>query len=107
GPHTCLRLGLLPGGKGRGVSRGPEGVAARRAVEAADNAADGASVERGGELTATRARLRAHRPHGLHLLPAARATLTSCRLTGNTEDGLRSESAESVRLTDCLAAENE
>ncbi|KJS51156.1 hypothetical protein VM98_38690, partial [Streptomyces rubellomurinus subsp. indigoferus] len=50
--------------------------------------------------------MRANRRHGLHLLPGARATLTSCRLTRNTEDRLRSESAQSVRLTDCLPPDN-
>ncbi|MGA5824025.1 right-handed parallel beta-helix repeat-containing protein [Kitasatospora sp. NPDC094028] len=107
GANTYLGASLLRGGRACGVSVGPEGVATLRDVEAADHAQDGVSVERGGELTATRARLRANRRHGLHLLPGARATLTSCRLTGNTVDGLRSESAEPVRLTDCLAAENE
>ncbi|MFJ3216374.1 right-handed parallel beta-helix repeat-containing protein [Kitasatospora sp. NPDC086801] len=107
GANTYLGGSLVRGSKACGISIGAEGIATLRDVESADNAFDGASVEHGGELTATRTRLRANRRHGLHLLPGARATLTGCQLTDNTVDGLRSESAEPVRLTDCVTAENQ
>ncbi|WP_031069239.1 right-handed parallel beta-helix repeat-containing protein [Streptomyces sp. NRRL WC-3742] len=107
GANTYLGGSQIRGAKSCGVSIGAEGIATLRDVECADNTYDGVSVERGGELTATRARLRANRRHGLHLMPGARATLTACQFTGNTVDGLRSESAEPVRLTDCVAAENQ
>ncbi|MFF7988836.1 right-handed parallel beta-helix repeat-containing protein [Kitasatospora xanthocidica] len=107
GANTYLGGSQVRGSKSCGVSVGPEGVATLRDVECTENAFDGASVERGGELTATRSRLRTNRRHGLHLMGGARATLTSCQLTDNTVDGLRSESAEPVRLTDCLTAENQ
>ncbi|MFJ9693881.1 right-handed parallel beta-helix repeat-containing protein [Kitasatospora sp. NPDC101183] len=107
GANTYLGGSTVRGAKSCGVSVGAEGVATLRDVQSADNAFDGVSVERGGELTATRAELRANRRHGLHLMGGARATLTACRLTGNTVDGLRSESAEPVRLTDCVAIENQ
>ncbi|WP_406207974.1 right-handed parallel beta-helix repeat-containing protein [Kitasatospora sp. NBC_01560] len=107
GANTYLGGGSVRGSRASGISIGPDGIATLREVETADNAYDGVSVEHGGELTATRSRLRANRRHGLHLLPGSRATLTGCRLTGNTVDGIRSESAEPVRLTDCVVAENE
>ncbi|MGW2868023.1 right-handed parallel beta-helix repeat-containing protein [Kitasatospora sp. NPDC001225] len=107
GAHTHLGGGLVRGSGSCGISVGAGGVAILRDVECTGNALDGASVERGGELAATRARLGTNRRHGLHLLPGSRATLTSCRLGDNTVDGLRSESAEPVRLTDCTAAGNQ
>ncbi|WP_049659248.1 right-handed parallel beta-helix repeat-containing protein [Kitasatospora sp. MY 5-36] len=107
GAHTHLGGGLVRGSGSCGISVGAGGVAILRDVESTGNALDGASVERGGELAATRARLGTNRRHGLHLLPGSRATLTSCRLGDNTVDGLRSESAEPVRLTDCTAAGNQ
>ncbi|MEU9041666.1 MULTISPECIES: right-handed parallel beta-helix repeat-containing protein [unclassified Kitasatospora] len=107
GANTYLGGSQVRGSKSCGISVGTEGVATLRDVDSTDNAFDGASVERGGELTATRSRLRTNRRHGLHLMAGARATLTSCQLIDNTVDGLRSESAEPVRLTDCLAAENQ
>ncbi|MEV7028118.1 right-handed parallel beta-helix repeat-containing protein, partial [Kitasatospora sp. NPDC093558] len=107
GANTYVGGSTVRGSKGCGISVGAEGVATLRDVEAEDNAHDGVSVEHDGELTATRAGLRANRRHGLHLLPGARATLTGCRMTGNGVDGVRSESAEPVRLTDCVVAENE
>ncbi|MFJ9443420.1 right-handed parallel beta-helix repeat-containing protein [Kitasatospora sp. NPDC101235] len=107
GANTYLGGSLVRGSGSCGISVGAEGVATLRDVESTDNAFDGASVECGGELTATRTRLRTNRRHGLHLLSGARATLTSCQLGDNTVDGLRSETVEPVRLTDCVAAENQ
>ncbi|MEE1788481.1 right-handed parallel beta-helix repeat-containing protein [Streptomyces sp. SP17BM10] len=107
GANTYVGGTTVRGGKGCGISVGAEGVATLRDVDAEDNAYDGVSVEHDGELTATRTGLRANRRHGLHLLPGARATLTGCRMTNNGVDGVRSQSAEPVRLSDCLVAENE
>ncbi|MCX4745825.1 right-handed parallel beta-helix repeat-containing protein [Kitasatospora sp. NBC_01287] len=107
GANTYLGGSTVRGSGAAGISVGAHGIAGLRDCESADNAYDGVSVERDGELTCTRTRLRANRRHGLHLLAGSRATLTDCQLTDNTVDGIRLESAEAVRLSDCLVAENQ
>ena len=82
-----------------GLGERAEAVLGDSQVE--DASADGVLVAGNAVLTATRARIRNARGHGVSVERSARAVLTECEVLGSAQGGVYSESTDSVRLVGC------
>ncbi|GAA0804884.1 right-handed parallel beta-helix repeat-containing protein [Spirilliplanes yamanashiensis] len=91
---------------GGGLLVGDRAEAAVTDSQVDDPAADGFLATGNAVLTATRARIRNARRHGVSVEAAARAVLTECEVLGSAQDGVHVESAEPVRLAGCVVRDS-
>ncbi|MCU7825994.1 right-handed parallel beta-helix repeat-containing protein [Kitasatospora sp. DSM 101779] len=91
---------------GSGVLVGRVGTAHLRDCEITGSGEDGITAEDDSDLNCTRVRAIGNRRHGLRLGRGARAVLVRVAAAENTGDGVRTDSAEAVRLTGCTFSRN-
>jgi Holliday junction resolvasome RuvABC ATP-dependent DNA helicase subunit len=91
---------------GGGVVVGDRAETVVRDSQIDDPSADGFLVAGEALLTATRARIRNARRHGVSVERSARSVLTECEVFGSAQDGVHVETAESVRLVGCVVRDS-